>query len=63
MHKLVVLYPPPADKEKFRTPATRASTCRWPAKLPGLRAYAATPSTAGAPHGDSSVSAPCIFEA
>ena len=38
MHKLVVLYQPPADKEKFRS-YYEGTHLPLAAKLPGLRAY------------------------
>jgi uncharacterized protein (TIGR02118 family) len=38
MHKLVVLYTPPADKDKFRSYYT-STHLPLAAKLPGLRAY------------------------
>ena len=59
MHKLVVLYPPPADKEKFRS---YYESTHLPAggQLPGLRAYRYAFDVA-APAGDSPYW--CIFEA
>ncbi|MGZ4292941.1 MAG: EthD family reductase, partial [Solirubrobacteraceae bacterium] len=38
MHKLVVLYPPPADPDKFRSYYT-STHLKLVEKLPGLRAY------------------------
>jgi uncharacterized protein (TIGR02118 family) len=38
MHKLVVLYPPPADRDKFRSYYT-STHLKLAAKLPGMRAY------------------------
>jgi uncharacterized protein (TIGR02118 family) len=59
MHKLVVLYQPPADREMFRSyyESTHLSLA---AKLPGMRAYRYAFDLA-APEGDSPYW--CIFEA
>jgi uncharacterized protein (TIGR02118 family) len=59
MHKLVVLYLPPADKEKFRS-YYESTHLPLAAKLPGLRAYRYAFNLA-APAGDSPYW--CIFEA
>jgi uncharacterized protein (TIGR02118 family) len=59
MHKLVVLYPPPADPEAFRTYYTETHL-PLAAKLPGLRAYRYA-FDVGSPAGDSPYF--CIFEA
>jgi uncharacterized protein (TIGR02118 family) len=59
MHKLVVLYPPPADKEKFRS-YYESTHLPLAAKLPGLRAYRYAFDVA-APAADSPYW--CIFEA
>ena len=59
MHKLVVLYPPPADKEKFRS-YYESTHLPLAAKLPGLRAYRYAFGLES-PAGDSPYW--CIFEA
>ncbi|HYZ81318.1 MAG TPA: EthD family reductase [Solirubrobacteraceae bacterium] len=59
MHKLVVLYPPPADPDKFRSYYT-STHLKLVAKMPGLRAYRYGFDLA-APAGDSSYW--CMFEA
>lgn len=59
MHKLVVLYPPPADPEAFRTYYTETHL-PLATKLPGLRAYRYA-FDVGSPAGDSPYF--CIFEA
>jgi uncharacterized protein (TIGR02118 family) len=59
MHKLVVMYPPPADKEKFRS-YYESTHLPLAAKLPGLRAYRYA-FNLEAPAGDSPYW--CIFEA
>jgi uncharacterized protein (TIGR02118 family) len=59
MHKLVVLYHPPADKEKFRS-YYESTHLPLAAKLPGLRAYRYA-FNVDAPAGDSPYW--CIFEA
>jgi uncharacterized protein (TIGR02118 family) len=59
MHKLVVLYPPPADKEKFRSYYLN-NHLPLAADLPGLRAYRYA-FDVGTPAGDSPYW--CIFEA
>jgi uncharacterized protein (TIGR02118 family) len=59
MHKLVVLYPPPADPEAFRTYYTETHL-PLAAKLPGLRGSNYGFNLA-APAGDSPYF--CIFEA
>ena len=59
MHKLVVLYPPPADRDKFRSYYT-STHLKLAAKLPGMRAYRYAFDLA-APAGDSPYW--CMFEA
>ncbi len=59
MHKLVVLYPAPADKEKFRS-YYESTHLPLAAQLPGLRAYRYA-FDVGSPAGDSPYW--CIFEA
>jgi uncharacterized protein (TIGR02118 family) len=59
MHKLVVMYPPPADKEKFRSYYVEKHL-PLAAGLPGLRAYRYA-FDVGSPAGDSPYW--CIFEA
>ena len=59
MHKLVVLYPPPADRDKFRSYYT-STHLKLAEKLPGLRAYRYAFDLA-APAGDSPYW--CMFEA
>jgi uncharacterized protein (TIGR02118 family) len=58
MHKLVVLYPPPADKEKFRNYYVE-NHLPLAAGLPGLRGYRYA-FNLEAPAGDSPYW--CIFE-
>ncbi len=58
MHKLVVLYPPPADKEKFRA-YYESTHLPLAGTLPGLRAYRYAFDVA-APEGGSPYW--CIFE-
>jgi uncharacterized protein (TIGR02118 family) len=58
MHKLVVLYPPPADKEKFRSYYVD-NHLPLAAQLPGLRAYRYA-FNCDAPAGDSPYW--CVFE-
>jgi uncharacterized protein (TIGR02118 family) len=59
MHKLIVLYPPPADPEAFRRYYTETHL-PLAAQLPGLRAYRYGFDLTGAP-GESPYF--CIFEA
>jgi uncharacterized protein (TIGR02118 family) len=59
MHKLVVLYHPPADKDKFRS-YYESTHLPLAAKLPGLRAYRYA-FNVDAPSGASPYW--CIFEA
>jgi uncharacterized protein (TIGR02118 family) len=59
MHKLLVLYPPPADKEKFRSYYVD-NHLPLAAQLPGLRAYRYA-FNCDAPAGDSPYW--CVFEA
>lgn len=59
MHKLIVLYQPPADKEKFRS-YYENTHLPLAATLPGLRAYRYA-FNLEAPAGDSPYW--CIFEA
>ena len=59
MHKLVVLYPPPADKDKFRS-YYENNHLPLAAQLPGLRAYRYA-FNCSAPAGDSPYW--CVFEA